>query len=380
MKRISILGSTGSIGTNTLKVAEHLRDSVEVVALAAGSNIDLLEEQARKFNPSLIAVYDSDKAKELQHRLPNATIIPGMEGLKAVASHPDADLVVSAITGTLGLVPTITAIEAKKTVGLANKEALVSGGELVISLAKQNNVQIIPIDSEHSAIFQCLNGEDPSTIRRIILTSSGGPFRNFTTAELSSISPDQALNHPTWSMGPKVTIDSSTLMNKGLEVIEAYWLFDVKLDQIEVVVHPQSIVHSMVEYQDLSIIAQMGDPSMITPIQYAITYPERKPGLLQPFDITQPRTLEFFPPDQDKFRCLSLAYEAIRQGGTLPCYMNAANEILVYRFLQKEIGWKEIATSLEDLMQKHQSQDPSSLEVILETDKQARSEAQIVTR
>ncbi len=375
MKRIAILGSTGSIGQNALKVARHLGSDIQVVAIAARENIDLLEEQAREFAPRLIAVYNADKALELQRRLPGQTILSGMEGLLAVASHPEADMVISAMAGTVGLQPTIEAIRAGKDVGLANKEALVSGGALIMQLVAEKGVKLLPIDSEHSAIFQCLKNEPARSVRRIILTSSGGPFRTWTDQQLENVTIEQALNHPTWKMGPKVTIDSSTLMNKGLEVIEAYWLFGVDLDQIDVVVHPQSIIHSLVEFSDYSMLAQMGEPSMIVPIQYAMTYPDRQPGLLKPFDFVKNSKLEFSVPNKHTFRCLALAYEALRQGGSLPCYMNAANEVLVERFLKGEISWKEIGIQLEVLMNRHAVVAIDSLDIILAVDALAREEA-----
>lgn len=375
MKRIAILGSTGSIGESSLKVVRHLKERFQVTALAAKSNIDLLETQAREFAPQLIAVFEEKAAAALRQRLPHISILSGMDGIKAVASHGNADFVISAMTGTAGLIPTIAAIEAGKNVGLANKEALVSGGALIMSLVKKHGVQLIPIDSEHSAIFQCLNGENRSAIHRLILTSSGGPFRTFSSEQLANVSVDQALKHPTWNMGAKVTIDSSTLMNKGLEVIEARWLFDVPVEKISVVIHPQSIIHSMVEFQDNAIMAQMGEPKMIVPIQYAMTYPERLPGLLQPFDFIKNGHLEFFVPDTEKFRCLKLAYDAAKIGGTLAGYMNAANEVLVHRFLNKSIGWRDISTKLEDLMSRHRTAQISCLDDILDADEQARSEA-----
>lgn len=375
MKNISILGSTGSIGRNTLNVVRHLKGRFRVVALAARENIDLLEQQAQEFQPLIIGVYCHEKARLLQKRLPGQTIIAGMEGLKAVAACREAEMVISAIAGTLGLQPTIEAILAGKSIGLANKEALVSGGALVMRLVKEKGVSLLPIDSEHSAIFQCLNGEKSSTINRIILTSSGGPFRTWTNEQLEHVAVEQALNHPTWKMGPKVTIDSSTLMNKGLEIIEARWLFDLPVDKIEVIIHPQSIIHSLVEFNDFSMLAQMGVPSMIVPIQYAMTYPERHPGMLQPFDFVKHAKLEFFEPDFSKFRCLALAYEAIRRGGSLPCYMNAANEVLVERFLAGEIGWNEIGIELERLMAQHDVQAIDTLDGILAVDAQAREEA-----
>ncbi|MCE2983211.1 MAG: 1-deoxy-D-xylulose-5-phosphate reductoisomerase [Parachlamydia sp.] len=373
MKSITLLGSTGSIGQNALRVARHLKDDFHVVALAACKNIDLLEIQAKEFNPDLIAVYDDERACELQKRLPGKTILAGMEGLLAAASYSKSELVISAISGTMGLQPTLAAIAAKKDVGLANKEALVSGGALVMKKVQEAGVQLLPIDSEHSAIFQCLKNE--KGVRRIVLTSSGGPFRGWTAERLANVTVEQALSHPTWKMGPKVTIDSSTLMNKGLEVIEAYWLFGVSLDQIDVVVHPQSIIHSMVEFEDYSMLAQMGEPSMLVPIQYAMTYPRRLPGLLQPFDFVKHGRLEFEKPDLSLFPCLRLAYEALQRGGSLPCYMNAANEVLVGRFLEKEIGWRDISVLLEGLMNRHTCINIDSLDTILAIDALAREEA-----
>lgn len=380
MKQIAILGSTGSIGRNALNVTRHLKERLKVVALAARDNIDLLEQQALEFQPLLLGVFNEEKAQELQKRLPHQTVIAGMEGLKAVAACREANMVVSAIAGTMGLQPTIEAILAGKDIGLANKEALVSGGALIMQLVKKQGVQLIPIDSEHSAIFQCLIGEKKSTINRIVLTSSGGPFRTWTQEQLENVTVEQALRHPTWKMGPKVTVDSSTLMNKGLEVIEAYWLFNTGIDKIEVIIHPQSIIHSLVEFNDYSMLAQMGLPNMIVPIQYALTYPDRYPGMLEPFDFVKHAKLDFAVPDLSKFRCLALAYEAIRQGKSLPCYMNAANEVLVERFLLGKIQWNEIGIQLENLMNQHQVQPLDTLESILEMDAQARKEAALCTK
>jgi 1-deoxy-D-xylulose-5-phosphate reductoisomerase len=375
MKNLSILGSTGSIGINTLKVARHLKDKFRIVALAAKSNVDLLEQQAREFHPELICVYDEKMAMELKRKLPEVEVVAGLEGLQAVATHGKAEMVISAMTGTKGLAPTVAAIQAGKNVGLANKESLVSGGELIMSLIKKNGVHLLPIDSEHSALFQCLNGEDPKKIDRMILTASGGPFRTWSSEQLAQISVEQALAHPTWNMGPKVTIDCSTLMNKGLEAIEAHWLFSVPMEQIEVVIHPQSLIHSMIEFTDGSIMAQMGEPSMLVPIQYAMTYPERDQGMLPRFDFTRIHEFQFYPPDFKKFPCLGLAFEAIRQGGSLPCYMNAANEVLVNRFLNKEIGWQDISNKLEKLMNAHPLSKVDTLEDVLTIDEIAREEA-----
>jgi 1-deoxy-D-xylulose-5-phosphate reductoisomerase len=376
MKHLAILGSTGSIGKNSLAVARHLGpETVRVVALAAKSNIDLLEEQAREFHPVLIAVYDLDKALELQKRLPHIPVIGGMEGLEAVATHEKANLVISAISGAIGLAPTIAAIKAKKNIGFANKEVLVSGGEIVMSLVREYGIQLIPIDSELTALFQCLKGEGAQEVQRLLITASGGPFRTFTADQLEHVTVDHALNHPNYRMGPKVTIDSSTLMNKGLEMIEAHWLFGVPLEKIEVVVHPQQIIHSMVEFIDNSVLAQLSDPDMLIPIQYAITYPKRYVGSLKPFDFVKNGTLQFLAPDLAKFPCLKLAYEAIRSKGSLPCYMNAANEVLVYRFLNKEIAWKDISVNLERLMERHTVVPIHTLEDLLEVDQVARQEA-----
>ena len=371
-KKVSILGSTGSIGKSALQVIRHLREGFEVVALAAHSNIALLEEQIREFNPKIVGVFNENAAKILKKRLPNFSIIPGEEGLKAVASFQEANFVLSSITGAAGLVPTIEAIKNGKDVALANKEALVSGGELVMQLVKEKGVRLLPVDSEHSAIFQCMQGNNSSSIRKLILTASGGPFRTYSQEKLIAVNVEQALSHPNWKMGPKVTIDSSTLMNKGLEVIEAYWLFGLPLDQIEVVIHPQSIIHSMVEYSDGSLLAQMGEPSMLVPIQYALTYPERKPGLLKPFDFIRHGKLEFEIPDLIKFPCLALAFAALKKGASLPCFMNAANEVLVTRFINKEISWQEIGKKLESLMERHSLQAVPTIESILDVDHQAR--------
>lgn len=376
MKDLAILGSTGSIGKNCLAVARHLgKEAIRIVALAARHNIDLLEEQAREFQPELIAVYDKEQTRELQKRLPHIPVLAGMDGLNAVATHEKANLVIAAISGAIGLEPTIAAIKAKKNLGFASKEVLVSAGEVVMSLVRSNGINFIPIDSELTAIFQCLKEEPTKAVQRLLITASGGPFRNFTEAQLKEVTIEHALNHPNYRMGPKVTIDSSTLMNKGLEMIEAHWLFQMPLDKIEVVVHPQQIIHSMVEFVDGSILAQMGDPDMIVPIQYAITYPERSQGSLKPFDFVKNHTLQFLMPDTHKFRCLKLAYEAIRTGESLPCYMNAANEILVHRFLKKEIPWRDIACKLENLMSSHAVKPVRSLDDVLAIDALAREDA-----
>ncbi len=322
-----------------------------------------------------IAVYDLDQAQELQLRIPHIPVLGGMEGLEAVAIYDDSHLVISAMSGAIGLAPTIAAIKAKKNIGFANKEVLVSGGEIVMALVRSYGVELIPIDSELTALFQCLKAESAKNVQRLLITASGGPFRNYTAAQLENVTVNHALNHPNYRMGPKVTIDSSTLMNKGLEMIEAYWLFQVPLDKIEVIVHPQQIIHSMVEFIDNSMLAQMCDPDMLVPIQYAMTYPERYRGSLQPFDFLKNHTLQFMLPDMNKFRCLKLAYDAVRHGGSLPCYMNAVNEVLVHRFLKNEIAWKDISGLLEDLMLAHSIEQIRSFDDILAIDECARKEA-----
>lgn len=378
MKKLAILGSTGSIGKSTLEIIKHNPDDFSVSTLAACQNIELLAEQIAHFNPKLVAVYDEKKASELKERFPSLKIVSGEEGLIESAVHPSVDFVVMAIVGTSALKPTLAAIESGKAIGLANKEVLVAAGELITNLARQNKVSLQPIDSEHSALFQCLDGKSHSEVRKLILTASGGPFRTRTFEELSRITVEEALNHPTWKMGPKVTIDSSTLVNKGLEMIEARWLFDMPAEKIEVVIHPQSIVHSLVEFIDGSILAQASEPNMIYPIQYALTYPERKKGMFPPFDFMKNNTWTFFAPDHQKFPSLQLVRESIKRGGSAPCYLNAANEVLVSRFLNREISWLQIVQKLEKLLSRHRDIQPNCLEEILAVDREARAEAQEV--
>ncbi len=375
LKKVSILGSTGSIGKNALKVAANLKETIDVVAIAAKSNIDLLEQQALEHHPQLIAVYDKDQALVLQKRLPHIRVVAGMEGLCEVASLQEVDTVVSALVGSAGLLPTIEAIKAGKTVALANKEVLVAGGAYVIPLVKKHGAALLPVDSEHNAVYQCLHREETSAVRRIILTSSGGPFREWEMEQLKEVTLEKALKHPNFSMGAKVTIDSSTMMNKGLEVIEAYWLFGVNVDQIEVLIHPQQKIHSMVEFVDGSIMAELCEPDMLVPIQYAMTYPKRCQGLLAPFDFIRNSRLDFFQPDINKFRCLGLAYAALREGGLLPCFMNAANEVLVSRFLKNEIAWIDISSKLESLMNQYENSRNHDLLSILAVDQLARDQA-----
>src|SRR3954466_16065701 len=357
MKAISILGSTGSIGCNTLKVIEHLGDR-RVVALAAGRNMAKLAQQVAKFKPELVSVEDETCIDELRSELRsvNATlpkILSGEEGMVAVATDEQVETVVSAAVGSIGFVPTFRAIEAGKRIALANKETLVMAGELMTKAAAKSGSEILPVDSEHNAIHQCLRGETKSEVKRLILTASGGPFRTWSKTQITAASPDQALLHPNWSMGDKITIDSATLMNKGLEVIEAKWLFGFDADQISVVIHPQSVIHSMVEMVDGSVISQMSVTDMKHPIQYALTYPERQPGCLPSLDLAGLGSLGFEEPDFDRFPCLGLAFEALKTGGTMPAVLNAANEISVNAFLQKKIGFDDIATINRSVMLRH---------------------------
>ena len=383
MKSISILGSTGSIGCNTLKVVEHLRDEFRVVALAAGSNTEKLADQIRCFQPELVAVKDEKCAEKLLKEISNfkseisnlPKIETGEKGLVAVATHEKSETVVSATVGAVGFVPTLRAIEAGKRIALANKETLVIAGELMTEAARKNNVEILPVDSEHNALHQCLRGESLKEVKRLILTASGGPFRTKTKTEIENATIKEALNHPNWKMGDKITIDSATLMNKGFEVIEAFWLFGFDADKISVLVHPQSIVHSMIEMIDGSIIAQLGVTDMRHAIQYALTHPKRKQNCLEPLDFTRLSNLTFETPDLEKFPCLALAFDALRQGGTMPAVLNAANEITVQAFLDGKIRLSEIAEINRNVMNNHQVCEAKDLETILETDKQARAQA-----
>jgi 1-deoxy-D-xylulose-5-phosphate reductoisomerase len=378
---VVILGSTGSIGTQTLDVCAHL--GIRVAALAAGSNIDLLERQVRRCRPQLVSVAAAADAAELQRRLadlrPAVTVLHGAAGNDAVATLPGNHRVVAAMVGVAGLAPVLAAIRTGKSIALANKETLVAGGSLVMPLLRQHGCRIYPVDSEHSAIWQCLAGSPPGSLRRILLTASGGAFRGRTLDDLRQVTREQALRHPTWQMGGKITIDSATLMNKGLEVIEASWLFDCPVDQIDVVVHPQSIIHSMVEFTDGSVLAQMGFPDMKLPIQLALTWPERLPGTQRRFDpfAAQAATLTFEPPDRRTFRLLDLAYEAGRRGGTLPVVLNAANEAAVELFLAGRIGFTEIAERVETCLDRHLQQDflPAfDFEALMAVDRQSRQQ------
>lgn len=369
MKKIAILGSTGSIGTQTLDIVREQGD-IQVVAMAAGSNISLLEAQMREFKPSLVSVWDEKKASELRTNTKDLgiKIVSGMEGLLEVSVIPDSEILVTAIVGMLGIRPTIAAIRAGKKIALANKETLVTAGHIIIPLAKEYKVPILPVDSEHSAIFQSLQGAGDNRISRILLTASGGPFRGRKADELKNIQVEDALKHPNWSMGRKITIDSSTLVNKGLEVMEAKWLFDVALDQIQVVVHPQSVIHSAVEYQDGAVIAQLGTPDMRLPIQYALYYPERRNLSGRRLDLFEIADLTFEKPDTDTFRGLALAYQAMEKGGNIPTVYNAANEKAVSLFLDRKISYPEITELIEACMENAEFVDHPDVDEILGTE------------
>ena len=372
MKKIAILGSTGSIGTQTLDVVREQGD-ICVAALAAGSNIALLEQQIREFHPRLVAVWDKKKAEELKIKTADLSveILDGMDGLLAVAQIPEAEILVTAIVGMLGIRPTIAAIRAGKDIALANKETLVTAGHLIMPMAEENHVSILPVDSEHSAIFQSLNGERHNKIHKILLTASGGPFRGKTREELKDVTVEDALKHPNWSMGRKITVDSATLVNKGLEVMEAKWLFDVELSQIQVVVQPQSVIHSMVEYEDGAIIAELGTADMRLPIQYALYYPDRRPLSGERLDFYKLGQITFECPDTDTFRGLALAYRAMEQGGNVPTAFNAANERAVAKFLNHEIRFLEIPEIIGACMEHCNYVKNPSVEEILDTERAA---------
>ena len=369
MKKIAVLGSTGSIGTQTLDIVRANPD-LRVVALAAGSSVEKMEAQVREFHPLIVGMWSEEAAKELRLRLADmdVRVVSGMEGLLEIAVFPQSEVLVTAIVGMIGIRPTIAAIEAGKTIALANKETLVTAGHLIIPLAKKHGVPILPVDSEHSAIFQSLNGEPSGKISRILLTASGGPFRGRTRKELQNVRVEDALKHPNWSMGKKITIDSATMVNKGLEVMEAKWLFGVERSRIQVVVHPQSIIHSMVEYVDGAIIAQLGVPDMKLPIQYALFYPDRRPLAGKRVDFFELGQITFEKPDLEAFPGLALAYRAIDAGGSLPTVYNAANERAVALFLEGKIGFLQIAELIETAMNLHQVIEEPSVEEILQVE------------
>ncbi len=374
MKRLAILGSTGSIGTHTLDVVISHPDQFEVTALAAGNNVDLLVRQVERFRPRFVAVAGEVAGRELMRRLAASRVEIGWgaEGLRCAAADTGADMVVSAIVGGAGLVPTIAALRAGKALALANKETLVMAGELVTAEARARGTRILPVDSEHSAIFQCLEDGDIGHVRRIVLTASGGPFRALPLEAFATITPEDALRHPTWSMGKKITIDSATLANKGLEVIEAQWLFGLSVDRVDVIVHPQSVIHSLVEYVDGSVLAQMGTPDMRLPIQYALTYPGRRVCPAARLALETLSALTFEAVDRAKFPCLDLAYEAARGGGSWPAVLNAANEVAVQRFLDRRIGFDEIPTTIRKALDAHPHRPVRTVEDVLEVDRQVR--------
>ncbi len=378
-KGIAILGSTGSIGCNTLRVVESLgSESFRVVALGAGNNVETLADQVARHLPEVVSVASEEAAQDLRARLFERNIdlpriVLGEEGLVDVATHEQADCVVSATVGAVGFVPTLRALEAGKRVALANKETLVMAGELMTRAAKQSGAELLPVDSEHNALHQCLKGEHYHEVRRIVLTASGGPFRTKTVTEMQSASVSDALRHPTWNMGAKITIDSATLMNKGLEVIEAHWLFGFSADQIGILVHPESVVHSMIELVDGSVIAQLGITDMRHAIQYALTYPERHSCELPPLNLTALATLNFEAPDRERFPCIDLAYRALRTGGTLPAALNAANEEAVKAFIEERIRLTDIPKVIERVMDQHATEPASDLETVLNADRSSRS-------
>jgi 1-deoxy-D-xylulose-5-phosphate reductoisomerase len=378
MKTIAILGSTGSVGVTTLDVIARFPGRFRVCALAAGYNLDLLVEQVRAFGPEVVSVATPAVARDLAARLGSheVQILNGVEGALAVATHASAELVMCSLVGALGLRPTLAAINAGKDIGLANKEVLVVGGELVTAAAKKSHVRLLPVDSEHNAIFQCLEGRQRCNVKRVVLTASGGPFRELPLECFSAVTVADALRHPTWQMGNKITIDSATLMNKGLEVIEARWLFDLTIDQIAVVIHPQSVIHSMVEMIDGSVMAEMAIPDMAIPVAYALAFPERLAmSHLPPLSLTDCAKLTFEQPDLGRFPCLRLAYDALREGGTMPACLNAANEELVAAFLSGRLPFVGIPRHIEAVMSRHRNFAPRTLEDLIETDGWARAAA-----
>ena len=372
MKKIGVMGSTGSIGTQTLEIVRKYPDRLQVTALAAGSSVELLEKQVREFRPKLAVMWSEKAAADLRERISDleTTVVCGMDGLLQMAAFPEMDILVTAIVGMIGIQPTVEAIRAHKDIALANKETLVTAGHIIMPLAEENGVSILPVDSEHSAIFQALRGEKGARVEKILLTASGGPFRGKTREELADITAEEALKHPNWTMGPKVTIDSASLCNKGLEVMEAKWLFDVDFSQIEVVVHPQSILHSAVQFADGAIVGQMGVPDMKLPIQYALFYPDRRPMEGERVDLCKLGSLTFEAPDTETFRGLALAYEAGKRGGSMPTVFNAANEKAVSLFLQKKIQFLQIPDLIQAAMESHSYVESPTVEEILAVEAQ----------
>jgi 1-deoxy-D-xylulose-5-phosphate reductoisomerase len=380
MKRLAILGSTGSIGVNSLDIVRQFPERFEVISLSAGRNIQLLKEQVLQFRPRLVSVLSKELSERLQRELTavSVDIVHGVEGLIQVATHPEVDQVVSAIVGAVGLIPTLSAIKTGKAIALANKESLVMAGKIVTEEAKKNQAQILPVDSEHSAIFQALLGHRREEVHRLVLTASGGPFLNRPVTRLHEVTVKEALSHPHWEMGKKITVDSASLMNKGLEVIEAHWLFDMPVKKIAVQIHPQSVVHSMVEYIDGSVVAQMGITDMRIPISYALSFPQRLPLNLPPLDLPQRGSLTFSPPDPERFPCLQLAYRSIESGETMPAILNAANEVAVNAFLEGLLKFTEIPILLQRVMEEHEVKRIQTIEDILRADHWARERAKAI--
>ena len=373
MKHISILGSTGSIGTQTLDIVRQFPNEFKVVGLTTNRNSELLLKQIKEFKPKAVAIMDRTKVDDLLN-FSSAQVYSGIEGLNKVASMQEADTVVNSLVGSVGIEPTYNAIKNKKDIALANKETLVAAGSVIMEEVKKNDVKMMPIDSEHSAIFQCLNGEDINDVEKITLTCSGGPFKNLTKEQMKNAAKEDALKHPTWNMGSKITIDSATLMNKGFEIIETHWLYGIDYQKIKVVIHPQSIIHSLVEFVDKSVIAQLGLPDMKVPIQYALSYPKRFQNSSKPLDLAQVKNLEFREPDFEMFPCLKYAYEAGAAGGTLPAVMNAANETAVYAFLDNNIRFLDIQRLIRKMMDEHINIKNPNLNEILDTDKKTKEE------
>ena len=375
MKKISLLGATGSIGRQTMEIVRENRDQFEVVAFSSGSNIELTKKYINEFSPALVSVKEKQDYEALKMEFPSTKFSYGDDGLVEVAVHPESSILVNAVIGSVGLYPTLKAIEAKKDIALANKETLVTAGHVVMEAAKKNGVNILPVDSEHSAIFQALQGEKEKNIERLIITASGGSFRDYSRAQLEGVTVEQALNHPNWSMGAKITIDSATMMNKGLEVIEAHWLFDMPYDKISVLMHKESIIHSMVEFHDGSIIGQLGTPDMRVPISYALMYPDRlQHASKERLDLAKIATLHFQEMSFERFPCLGYAYEAGKTGGTLPTVLNAANEVAVDLFLKGKISFLEIESTVYAAMEKHQVISHPDLETIQQTDQETRKQ------
>jgi len=377
MKRLAILGSTGSIGINTLGIVRQFPERFQVVSLSAGRNIDLLKKQILQFQPKLVSVLNAELSESIRREFPSSSleVVHGVEGLIRVATHPEVDQVVSAIVGAVGLIPTLSATKTGKAIALANKESLVMAGKIVMAEAKKNQIHILPVDSEHSAIFQALLGHQKDEVQHLILTASGGPFFNLPVSKLQEVTVKEALRHPHWEMGKKITVDSASLMNKGLEVIEAHWLFDIPVEKIRVQIHPQSVVHSMVEYIDGSIISQMGIADMRIPIAYALSFPKRLPLDLPPLDLAKQKGLTFFPPDPERFPCLQLAYRCMEIGETLPAVLNAANEFAVNAFLDRSLKFTEIPLLIKRAIEEHEVRSVHTVEDILRADSWAREKS-----